>query len=180
MMRESKDEENKPSLEDLLRFKRSENPSEDFWKRFDRDLEKKIVQSVVHRDSAVQSLLHWVYHHGKVLTAVTCLSIGLYVFATSRAAPKVSESALVLEARPAQAATEALEKVDTWTSRSAPELVASEQNFVIEVLSSGAGPSSGAGRTWLGSSSEEESGAYYVADQLSSSELGWSGERLPF
>lgn len=180
-MRESKDEKNKPSLEDLLRLKQAERPSEDFWKRFDRELEKKIVRSVVHRESPVQSVLQWVYYHGKALTAVTCLLAGAcFIGMNQRVSDGVDSAPVLAEARPAQAATEALEKVDTWNSRSAPPMVGAQQNFVIEVLSSGAGPSSGAGRTWIGASSKEESGAYYVADQLSSSDLGWSGERLPF
>ncbi|MGE9290341.1 MAG: hypothetical protein ACQKBT_05085 [Puniceicoccales bacterium] len=179
-MLEPNNEEKKTSLEDLLRIKRSEQPSEAFWQKFDRDLEKRIVQSVVHRESPVQSLLQWVYHHGRTLTAVTCVSVGAYFFLTNRSASLSSESPMLAESLPAQAATEALSKVDTWSSGSAPSLEGSDQDFVIEVLSSGAGPSSGAGRSWLGSSSQEDSSAYYVADQLSSSELGWSGERLPF
>ncbi|MBC2604139.1 hypothetical protein [Puniceicoccus vermicola] len=178
-MLELKDEDKKTSLEDLLRVKRAEKPDDAFWQKFDRDLEKRIVKSVVHRESPVQSVLQWVYHHGKSITAISCVSVGAYfLFSDADVAP-VKET-YVADVRPAPAATEALAKVDTWSSGSAPSLKGSEQDYVIEVLSSGAGPSSGAGRSWLGNSSQEDSGSYYVADQLSSSELGWSGERLPF
>ncbi len=178
-MLDSESEEKKPSLEELLRVKRAERPSDDFWQQFDRELEKKIVQSMVHRDSAIQGFLRWLCLHGRGITAVTCIAMGVYFLWPTIGDPS-AENLLAEKSLPARAATEALEKSDTWTSGSAPSHGNSEQNYVIEVLSSGAGPASGAGRTWLGANSQGDSGAYYVADQLSSSELGWSGERLPF
>ena len=179
-MLESENEKKKPSLEDLLRVKKAEKPSDDFWKRFDRDLEKKIVQSVVHRESWAESFFRWVYSRGKVITAVSCVTVGAFFLLSSEDAAPVVETSVHSQSLPAPAASEALQKVDTWASRNAPSIDASNQDFVIEVLSSGAGPSAGAGRTWMGASVEDESSAYYVADQLSSSEVGWSGERLPF
>lgn len=37
----------KPTLEDLLKLKRHEKPSTEFWKRFDRELREKTLKAVV-------------------------------------------------------------------------------------------------------------------------------------
>ncbi len=39
----------KPTLEDLLKFKRHEKPSPEFWRRFDRELREKTLKTVVHQ-----------------------------------------------------------------------------------------------------------------------------------
>ena len=38
------------NLEDLLRLKRSERPSEEFWNDFDRDLHQRMLQTLVKKD----------------------------------------------------------------------------------------------------------------------------------
>jgi len=178
-MLDSESNKKKPTVEDLLRVKRAEQPSEEFWRRFDRDLEKKIVRSVVRRDTAVSEFFRWIYARGKVFAAGSCVLLGAFLLLSKSSVPSDSPPSPVVS-QPAPAATEVLEKVDTWSSSDAPSLAGADQNFVIEVLSSGAGPAAGAGRSWMGGESEQGSNAYYVADQLSSTEQGWSGERLPF
>jgi len=180
-MLDSEDDKNKPSLEELLRVKRAEQPVDDFWRGFDRELEKRLVRAVVQRRSVARAIFDWAQLQGKMIAALSCLSVGAFFLFSGDSAPD-SQQHVVPDTRtnPAPAASEALEKVDAWSSSTAPSVAGANQAFVIEVLSSGAGPSAGAGRTWLGTSSGESSTAYYVADQLSSSEQGWSGERLPF
>ena len=39
----------KPTLEDLLKLKRHEKPSAEFWKGFDRELREKTLKTVVHQ-----------------------------------------------------------------------------------------------------------------------------------
>jgi len=38
------------NLEDLLRLKRSERPSEQFWNEFDRELHQRMLQTLVKKD----------------------------------------------------------------------------------------------------------------------------------
>lgn len=40
----------KPSLEELLRFKRSERPDEAFWDAFDSELHQRMMQTLVKKD----------------------------------------------------------------------------------------------------------------------------------
>lgn len=46
------------SLEELLRLKREEKPSDAFWDKFDRELEKKRLQAMVTRDPWYIRFLH--------------------------------------------------------------------------------------------------------------------------
>ena len=46
----TKDSPNKPSLEELLRFKRAERPDEAFWEQFDGELHKRMMQALVKKD----------------------------------------------------------------------------------------------------------------------------------
>jgi len=39
----------KPTLEDLLKLKRHEKPSAEFWRSFDRELREKTLKTVVHQ-----------------------------------------------------------------------------------------------------------------------------------
>lgn len=41
---------NEINIEDLLRFKRSERPSESFWNEFDRELHHRMLQTLVKKD----------------------------------------------------------------------------------------------------------------------------------
>ena len=38
------------NLEDLLRLKRSERPSDQFWNEFDRELHQRMLQTLVKKD----------------------------------------------------------------------------------------------------------------------------------
>ncbi len=40
----------KPSLEELLRFKRAEKPDQAFWGRFDNELHQRMMQTLVKKD----------------------------------------------------------------------------------------------------------------------------------
>lgn len=46
------------TLEDLLRLKRFEKPEQDFWERFDRELEKKRLLTLVNRPSFLRRFAH--------------------------------------------------------------------------------------------------------------------------
>ncbi len=47
----------KPSLEELLRFKRAEQPDEAFWERFDTDLHQRMLQTLVKKDPWLVQLM---------------------------------------------------------------------------------------------------------------------------
>jgi hypothetical protein len=50
MAKHSNDPQTDINVEDLLRLKRSERPSEDFWSDFDRDLHQRMLQTLVKED----------------------------------------------------------------------------------------------------------------------------------
>lgn len=50
MAKHSNDPQTDINVEDLLRLKRSERPSEDFWSDFDRDLHQRMLQTLVKQD----------------------------------------------------------------------------------------------------------------------------------
>ncbi|MEM0965888.1 MAG: hypothetical protein AAGJ81_07055 [Verrucomicrobiota bacterium] len=170
-----KEEKEKVSLEHLLRLKKKEMPPELFWNRFDRELERKIVQSVVRRESVVSRYIH---RHWKISGVFACAVVAMTIAFQGHYLAHIEAQTPVLSDESSSIDSEEL--ASRWEGGTASSFRDSEQSFVIEILSSGAGVSSGAGRTWIGSSSDQDTGAYYVADQLSSSDLGWSGERLPF
>lgn len=173
-MPEEKTNRNHPTLEQLLRVKRAESPDDDFWKRFDRDLEKKIVRSVVARQPWPFAALRWCRGHAVAIgfAAGACMLLLSLVPGLEPPAETVRPEKPAAGQPAAAAAPRSAVRI--------PELQASRQDFVIEVLSSGSGAASGANLTWVGGGPDGSEGSYYVADQLSSSDLGWSGERLPF
>ncbi|WP_269524456.1 hypothetical protein [Coraliomargarita parva] len=50
MARLNEDPNQKVSLEDLLKLKQAERPSEEFWDRFDRQLHQRMLQTLVKKD----------------------------------------------------------------------------------------------------------------------------------
>lgn len=47
---EKNKQQDKPKLEDLLKLKRQEQPLPDFWERFDRDLNQKMLKALVKQE----------------------------------------------------------------------------------------------------------------------------------
>ncbi len=180
-MSEKKRNTEKLTLEDLLRLKRAEQPDEMFWSRFDRELEKKIVRSVVSREPRAYAGLRWVKAHAGLSAGIACsvLVLGFLLAGVDRPTevqPSLQKAEAVV---PKAEISKTANAVPTRPRIHAPTLSDSQNDFVIEVLSSGGGVSSGANLTFSGKDAES-GGAYYVADQLSSADQGWSGERLPF
>lgn len=50
MAQPTKNSSDKPSLEELLRFKRAEKPDAAFWGRFDQELHQRMMQTLVKKD----------------------------------------------------------------------------------------------------------------------------------
>lgn len=50
MAKNQRERPNEINLEDLLRVKRSERPSEQFWNEFDRELHQRMLQTLVKKD----------------------------------------------------------------------------------------------------------------------------------
>lgn len=184
-MLENENGRKKTTVEDLLRVKRSEVPSEEFWKGFDRQLEKRIVQSVVRRRSFAQFTGEWFLAHGKgvAATALVVLGAALY-FPGTGSVDTAGESGTPpqdqarIESSAAAPATSSSPVEGTVPA--APSLAVADHDFVIEVLSSKGSAGGGSDLVFAGGSERSGQGAYYVADQLSSKDHGWSGERLPF
>ncbi len=181
-MLEQENGRKKTTVEDLLRLKRSEVPSDEFWKGFDRRLEKRIVQSVVRRRSLAHCAGEWFLANGKGVSAAAFVFLGAALYFQGTGAvdpvdpvgPPTSEQASL---QPAAVPPAAVAK----SVPPAPSLAVADHDFVIEVLSSkGSAAGGGSNLVLAGDSERAEQGAYYVADQLSSKDHGWSGERLPF
>lgn len=176
------DGNDKPKVEDLLRLKRAERPDPEFWASFDRELEKKIVRSVVRKDPPLSAGVRWVASNRLATAALVCVA-GLAAWLSPAAFPGDSGAPAALVAGSTGAAETAMpdDAPDAAPDDAeVPDLAVSERSFVIEVLSSERGSRASTGLAFTGRSSGEGPGAYYVADQLSSAETGWSGERLPF
>jgi hypothetical protein len=50
MAKPTEDRQDNVSLEDLLRFKRTEKPNEAFWNRFDQELHQRTLRALVKKD----------------------------------------------------------------------------------------------------------------------------------
>ena len=61
MAKTTKNSSNQPSLEELLRFKKAEKPTEAFWGRFDDELHQRMMQTLVKKD-------HWMVQVMRGLT----------------------------------------------------------------------------------------------------------------
>lgn len=92
MAQPSKTPSDKPSLEELLRFKRAEKPDEAFWGRFDRELHQRMMQTLVKKDPWPVQLLRAL--SGRIAqTAGVCGAAALLAFAVIQPAfISVSES----------------------------------------------------------------------------------------
>lgn len=181
-MLEHEDRREKATVEELLRVKRSEVPTDEFWKGFDRRLEKRIVQSVVRRRSFSQLVGEWFLARGRGVSAAAFLFLGavLYFSGTN---PGDSPAGITnrdsVVAEPVDGA-DAIPAPSQRAVSAAPSLAVANHDFVIEVLSSEGSVGGGSDLVLADDSERPGRGAYYVADQLSSTDQGWSGERLPF
>ena len=61
MAKTTKNSSHQPSLEELLRFKKAEKPTEAFWGRFDDELHQRMMQTLVKKD-------HWLVQVMRGLT----------------------------------------------------------------------------------------------------------------
>lgn len=74
-----------PTIEDLLRFKRAEQPSPEFWARFDRELREKQLAAMVERRPwwcAFPRAYVLVARHRLPLAAAAAFAAGVAVLAT--------------------------------------------------------------------------------------------------
>lgn len=74
------------TLEDLLKLKRCEKPSESFWKNFDRELQQKTLQVLVEKPSWSVRVSDAVLAYFRPAIAVTSMAavftIGFFAFST--------------------------------------------------------------------------------------------------
>jgi len=71
------------TLEQLLRLKRAEKPSEEFWQRFEQDFQRRRLQALLHRESWWHRLLGSMarFSYAAVPVGVTAvLAIGFMAF----------------------------------------------------------------------------------------------------
>jgi hypothetical protein len=76
MAKTTKNSSQQPSLEELLRFKKAEKPTEAFWGRFDDELHQRMMQTLVKKD-------HWLVQVMRGLTgriAQTTAVVGAAAF----------------------------------------------------------------------------------------------------
>lgn len=76
----------KPSLEDLLKFKRAEQPTSCFWNRFDRELNHKMLKTLVKKESVWVRLRHSIHKYTHAWVPVTGVAL-LTLFAVVHKSP---------------------------------------------------------------------------------------------
>ncbi len=91
------DHQDKVSLEDLLRLKRMEEPGPEFWDKFDRDLERKRLKTLVAKESWAVRFVHWTVHRAFPVLALggaaaAVLTLALYFQPTSTGNPLADDS----------------------------------------------------------------------------------------
>ena len=72
MVLPTKDSQKKVKLEDLLRIKRSERPSDAFWGNFDRELHQRMLQTLVKKDPVHIQIFRGLSGRFAQSTAVAC------------------------------------------------------------------------------------------------------------
>ena len=72
-----------PKLEDLLKVKKAEQPNDAFWEKFDRELEKKTLQTFLRQDPWYRNWANWFIRHtssASMAYGLICLmGIALYL-----------------------------------------------------------------------------------------------------
>ena len=142
MVKPNKDSQEQVSLEELLRFKRAERPSEEFWGQFDRDLHQRMMQTLVKKDPFLIQLMRGLSGKFVQTTAIAGAALVLALMVIRPALPVSNETS-----RPVMAETtvEATAPVQQETPAMDTGLVA-EADYQIEVLSAPV-PASGDGVT---------------------------------
>lgn len=82
------------SLQELLRWKRHEQPEESFWEQFDRDLKERTLASVVERSPWYLSMWKVSWSRLFWLTPATCLFI--FFFSTDIFRPSAPEKEVAI------------------------------------------------------------------------------------
>ena len=161
--------ESRPSLEELLRVKRAEQPEPAFWAQFDRELERGIVQSVVRRRSLVERGVHLLGRPAGALAGLLVVAALVGMLLTDSSSPL---------AVPAAANSE------SWVPvAAADETGADRQDFVIEVFASAStrGQLQGGGEEWRSGDAGDLRQAVYVAESIGSeATTDRSGSRVLF
>ena len=70
-----------PKLEDLLKIKKAEVPSDVFWEKFERDLQKRTLQTFIEPNSWYQNMRNLVFQYLRSSVVVSSGLVFLTVFA---------------------------------------------------------------------------------------------------
>lgn len=92
MAASTKDSHNNVSLEDLLRFKRAERPSEAFWEQFDSELHQRMMQTLVKKDPWYMQVFRGLTGKVAQSTAITAAAAVLALIVIRPAFTGVGES----------------------------------------------------------------------------------------
>ena len=88
------------NLEDLLRLKRSERPSEQFWNEFDRELHQRMLQTLVKKDPWYLQLMR--VFSGRILQS-TAIAAAAVLVAMIVVRPALQSTMLPISVADAQA-----------------------------------------------------------------------------
>lgn len=137
MAQTTKNSSHQPSLEELLRFKKAEKPTEAFWGRFDDELHQRMMQTLVKKD-------HWMVQIMRGLTgriAQTTAVMGAAAFIAlmvvrpaitnfeGTPGPEMAQAQAGVEAEAAASASEAATEVTPGQAQF------SEADYGIDVVS---------------------------------------------
>ena len=71
-----------PTLEDLIKLKKAEQPRDAFWDKFDKELQEKTLQTFILKEPWYENLTLWVTHHflsASFVSAIVCfLGLSFY------------------------------------------------------------------------------------------------------
>ncbi|MFP4156386.1 MAG: hypothetical protein ACLFU4_02105 [Opitutales bacterium] len=129
MAETTKNSSRQPSLEELLRFKKAEKPTEAFWGRFDDELHQRMMQTLVKKD-------HWLVQIARGLTGriaqTTALAGAVALIALMVIRPAVTDSGHASESAVAQVEAPA-DQADAQTEVAEPRF--SNADYGIDVVS---------------------------------------------
>lgn len=113
----------KVSLEDVLRLKRSERPSVEFWEDFDRDLRRRTLQALVSEEPWNPSRLRMLFIRVATTVSVTAAAVAALVYV-------LQNGIVIKEHEPLEHRVAGTKSVEPSTG---PQLVESRQsqNFTI-------------------------------------------------
>ncbi|PXA05571.1 hypothetical protein DDZ13_01475 [Coraliomargarita sinensis] len=131
MANSTKDSGNKVSLEELLRFKKAEQPDQEFWKEFDSELHQRMMQTLVKKDPWPVQLLRGI--SGK-FAQTTAIGAAAAILALMAIRPAFVASGEQGEATMATASIEQSVAPEASEDDLNTELMA-EADYKIEVLS---------------------------------------------